>query len=226
MRLRFIRLDCDVLIAKGKVSTLEVHNEHVFARMVRALISASGKYAMEPYLLLDANDKAIRPQSAIVVNSLPSLPLQDRNLVARLYKRVVQLMESDATKYTRLHELAAQLENEVSQIAEGLWGDYGLASDWNLEAYLKAFKFSSSGLGEDSLLDNCIKFFDLCVDVAPDSLVILVNSKSFFTQEELAILFDHAVFCGVDLLLIESWPCDTVYELECKTVLDQHFLVM
>ena len=81
-------------------------------------------------------------------------------------------------------------------------------------------------VGEDSLLDNCIKFFDLCVDVAPDSLVILVNSKSFFTQEELEILFDHAVFCGVDLLLIESWPCDTVYELECKTVLDQHFLVM
>lgn len=225
MKLRFARLDCDVMLAKDAVTTLEIHDRRVFARIVQALISARGKFAIEPYLLFDEREKEVRPQNALlVVHSLPTLPLRDRNLLSKLYKRMNTLMELESNRYARIHQLAAQLEGEISLVAESLWGDYGLASEWSLGAYLKTYNFSSAE-SDESLLDNCIRFVDLCVDVAPDLPVVLVNAKSFFAWDELEILYDHVVFSGLELLLLESWPQSVILKNETKTVLDQHLCV-
>ena len=54
--------------------------------------------------------------------------------------------------------------------------------------------------------------------------LVLVNAKSFFAPEELDALIEQAVFCGVEVLLLESWHDSDSHLNEEKTVLDQQFI--
>jgi len=62
MRFRLLRLDVDVEIQEGDISTLEIEDRTLFARVVKALLSEVGEYAEEPYLLFDDSGKRVNPK--------------------------------------------------------------------------------------------------------------------------------------------------------------------
>ena len=227
MRLRFLRLGIDVELTGNAVRTLEIEDRVLFARVVGSLLSEAGEYADEPYALFGNDDKRVAPKKAMhVVNTLPEVPLNDRALIAGLLRFVVSQSELDSRVYEQVRAMAVALEEVTDDIVSGMRGDYSLALEWNYETYLKSFGLSPvSGEGH-SLLDNCIHLLGLCADIGDKAPIVLVNPKSFFSKNELEELLDQAVFCGVELLLLESWKDDRSFSRENKTTIDQHLCVV
>ncbi len=226
MKLKLLRLDAEVRLSEGCPATLEIQDRVVFTRVVRSLMSEREKYAEEPYLII-SDDGNVMPakKSLMIVCSLPTLPLNDRTIMNRLYQSVNRQMENDFQVYSKVQELALSLHEEMEQITSGLWGDYSFAREWGFDSYLKAFSFAPLA-GEDySLLDNCIRFLGLCADAGLNEPIVLVNAKSFFEKKELEDLFEQAFFLNTKLLLIESWKDNRDIFRENKTTVDQHFLV-
>ena len=225
MRLRLIRLDCDIPIDAVKVTTLEVEDRKVFTRIVRSLASGAGEYSEEPYLIIGEDGKTIAPKKALMLmTGLPSVPLTDRTLLTKLYKKVREQAEMDSTKYELVKELSGRLQTTLEESFSGLWGDYSLSIDWDVETYLKAFNLSPIVTRDDTLLDNCIRLFGLCADAGVNTPIAIVNAKSFFSPEELDELMEQAVFSGTQLILLETWADKDFYKQERKIVIDQHFI--
>jgi CRISPR-associated protein Csn2 len=225
MKLKLLRLDCSIEIVPEAVTTLEIEDRKLFSRVVESLISEKGRYATEPYLLFDGN-QAVQPRGGMrVINSLPVMPPPDRGLSVKLLKKIGTQLEVDSAAWIKLSTLFGEASEIIEEAANGLQGDYCLTKDWDIETYLKAFGFTVVPRDDCSLLDNCIHMLGLCADLEPEVPVAIVNAKSFFLPEELAILFDEAVFSGISLLLLESWKDERTYTLERKVAIDQHFLL-
>lgn len=227
MRIRLMRLGCDIELSFGAVTTLQVEDRQLFARIVRSLLSEQGEYAEEPYLLFDESEKAVSPKkAAYIINSLPDIPINEKQVIGLLYKRIKEQSELDSSRYERIQELMGSLFKELEGVSETLWGSYSFALSWELETYLKAFCFLPDSGEEFSVLDNCLRFFELCADVGNKRFLIFVNAKSFFSQKELEELFENAVFSKNQALFIESWVDEAKYMYENKIVIDQHFYVL
>lgn len=226
MKLVFPQLECSLTIDRSAVSTLQVEDRKTFSRVVASLESEAGEEADEPYALLGDKDRRLPSRKAMLfVDALPSVPLSDRTLLAKLNKRMARELEMDSERYARIQELSARLGSEIESVAERLWGDYSVCSDWDFDAYLKVFGFAPL-LGEcDGLLDKCIRFIDLCSDIEERRPLVFVNAKSFFSREELEELFGRVVFSGIQALFLESWHDTDIYENERKVVIDQQFYV-
>lgn len=227
MRIRLMRLGCDIKLSFEAVTTLQIEDRRLFARIVRSFLSEQGEYAEEPYLLIDGDEKGTSPKkAAFIINSLPDVPINEKQVIGLLYKKIKEQSELDPLRYERIQELIGSLFKEIENVSEALWGSYSFALGWELEAYLRAFGFSPDSGEEFSVLDNCLRFFELCADVGNKRILIFVNAKSFFSQKELEELFENAVFSKNQVLLIESWVDETKYMYENKIVIDQRFCVL
>lgn len=224
MIIKLLRLGIDVELSKSSICTLEVENCFLFTRIVSALLSEEGEYAEEPYMVLDENGKKTTPKKALhVLNALPDVPLNDRSMLAKLFRFASRQSELNPELYEQIRFLSTALEAVTEEIIGGLRGDYALAVEWNYETYLKSFGLSPiSGKGY-SLLDNCIRFFGFCADIGDSTPIVLVNAKSFFSENELDELFSQAVFSGIELLLLESWRDTCALDLERKPLLTSIF---
>lgn len=219
-----LRLGVDIEVLGEGVSTLEIEDRVLFARVVRSFLSEEGEYADEPYVIFGDSDKRVNPKKALhVVNTLPEVPLNDRTMLARLVKLVAERTELDSSLHEQIQSLSSALMEATEDVIGGMRGDYCLAVKWSYEAYLKSFGLSPITYQDYSLLDNCIRLLGFCADIGDSAPVVLVNAKSFFSENELEELFDQAVFSGTRLLLLESWIDDRAFERETKTTIDQHF---
>lgn len=225
MRLMFLRLGCSLNLDRDTVATLQVEDRLLFSRIVSSLLSEKGQHAIEPYLLKNDEGKSISPRNGLhIFNSLPTPSALDRSLQTKLFRKVGLQIESESATYLRLVDLIGEVNMLIEEAANGLQGDYCLTKEWDVETYLKGYGFSLVPREEHSLLENCMHLFGLYADLEPDVPIVMVNAKSFFSAEELDELFEGAIFCGIQLLLLESWSDSQNHVLERKTVIDQHFL--
>ncbi len=229
MKLSILRLGTTINLESSIVSTLQIENRFVFTRVTASLQSEKGEEAVEPYQLTDESNKPISPKKALfLLNTLPALPLNDRSLLTNLYKNIcTQSNESSNTDCSSeyLNELMQKVFSETSNLTHSTWGNYDFGLEWNLETLLKAFCFTPLVEDESSLLENSIAFFELLADINFSAPIIFVNAKSFFASHDLEILFEQAIFCGIKLLLLESWNDENNYKNERKTIVDQHLLI-
>lgn len=225
MKLQFLRFENEVVLSDDSVATLQVEDRLLFSRMVQSLVSGLGEQACEPYCMWDDSGKKVPPRKAFfVVDALPQVPLSDRSMLGKLYAKLEGDIDDGTLFPAELDETFLRLRQMLESSSVELWGRYEFGVDWSPALFLKAFGFQPVQEDGDTLLDNCIRFFELCVDIGFDKPVILVNAKSFFGEKDLSELFSQAIFHGIPLMLIESWSDGSMYENERKMVIDQDFL--
>ncbi len=116
------------------------------------------------------------------------------------------------------------IQGSLEELSLQMWGSYQFEVNWDPEQFLKAFSYQPAFEEDAPLLERCMRFLEMCVDVNLNKPLLFVNAKSFFTPEAFQELLSHVFFCKLPVLFLESWKDDTVYEYEKKIGIDQHFL--
>lgn len=224
MKLCFSGLERPIDLKPGLVTTLEVQNRVLFRRICSSLLSNEGRYAVEPYSLWE-EDVELRPQDRFFfVNSPLELPWDRRELVNGLSKRMEELVLEDEAVRIDIETLAASMESSISQLALQLHSDYGFALNWDLKRYLKSFGFGVDAVADCTPFDNLINFFHLALDARVNSVFVFTNLKLFFSENEVRQLIEQMVFSGLSVLLLETVPDHSDYEVEQKYTIDQDLL--
>ena len=225
MKLQFLRFETEIALSGDAVSTLQVEDRLLFSRMVQSLVSEQGEQACEPYRLWDDTDKKVNPRKALlVIDSLPGLPLDDRGMLGKLYAQIENSINDEVEFEGDLANASARLQQLFRALNAEMWGRYEFGVDWSPALFLKSFGFQPMQEEGDALLENCIRFFELCVDIGFDKPLVIVNAKSFFAQNDLEELFSQAIFHGIALMVMESWQDSRILKNEQKIVIDQHFV--
>lgn len=226
MMLKFARFDMKIELTSSSVATLEVPDHHLFARVVQSLLSELGECADESYFLFEG-EKTVAPKGKLlIINTLPELPLHDRSFEKKLFEKLDVELKSGgnlAAASEMVEGLAADINKSLRKLSLGLWGTYEFSLDWNLPIYLKAFGFGLDADDGLSLLEKCIRFFGLCVDIGFRKPLVFVNTKSFFDSKETKTLFEQVIFHGLTVLNLESHVDNVTYSNEMKYMLDMGF---
>lgn len=225
MILKFLRFESELHLSTGQVSTLQVEDRALFARMVTALLSEKGEEAVEPYGLWNDDGKKCSARNALLVlDALPSVPLTDRKLLTKLYAHIASAIGSDVTLADTITSAMLGLEDLLVGQNSELWGTYEFALTWDVPQLLKAFTLQPYTEEGQPLVEQLVSFFGLCADIELSKPLVLVNAKSFFAENALDLLAEQSFFYGIPLLMLESWQDATQYSWERKTCVDQWFL--
>ena len=224
MKLQFLRSSCLLEIQPSRPLIYQFESPSLFSRVVQSLLSELGEDAIEPYVVWDSKDKRINPKKAfLVMNSLPCIPVDD-SLSKALFQRIDNLFKGVPDLKSCLEDDWAQLQKLILGTNQGYNGFYTFNREFDLIKLLKLFGYSPLIDLSNELLDNCMRYLELCADAQLDKPIVFVNAFRFFTENELVLLFEKAKFNGISLLLLESGINRKDIQNTRYIVVDQHFL--
>lgn len=229
MKLKFERFEPCIELNPKWVSTLEVEDGGLFSGMVEALVSERGESSAEPYVIFSDEGRSIAARGKLLVlNSLPCLPLTDQSMKKSLYlKMAAEISEHPENEGMAedLADLAAKMCQAFAGASLNLWGDYQFEIDWDIVAFLKAFGYSPRAYEGEGLLEKCINFLSLCVDIGYSKPLVFVNLKKFLSERDAKSFVEQSIFHGISVLLLESGCSEFDIPGERKTSIDHRFLV-
>lgn len=224
MRLVFSGLENPLKLTAGETSVLQVENSALFARIVSSLQTGLGHQAMEPYSLWE-DDGEVKPGNALmVVPDALNLPWDDRAFMTTITKRVEREFLEDEDLRMQVEEAERAIKMRLSRLNLGFNADLGFGLEWDLKRYLKFLGFGAAPQEDRSFLDNLLNFLSFALDADCRKTIVFVNLKTFLTENELQMLYDHVFFLKLSLLLLENKIDTMSYRHENKLAVDLQFL--
>ena len=224
MKLVLTGLENPIEIVPGLVTTLQVENEALFARVARSIVSLQGREAVEPFTLWE-DDAEVKPSSALlVVPDALNLPWDERLLMGEVLKRVEREFLEDEDLRRAVESMDSSLSEKLLQLGFGMNSDYGFALEWDLKRYLKFRGFGVGFRSDESLLDSLLNFLSLACDAGCKKVIVFVNLKTFLTKSEVEALFEHVFYSKMKVLLLENKRDEVVYDYGRKMIVDLQFL--
>lgn len=224
MRLVFSGLENPLKLTAGETSVLQVENSALFARIVSSLQTGLGHQAMEPYSLWE-DDGEVKPGNALmVVPDALNLPWDDRAFMTTITKRVEREFLEDEDLRMQVEEAERAIKMRLSRLNLGFNADLGFGLEWDLKRYLTFLGFGAAPQEDRSFLDNLLNFLSFALDAGCRKTIVFVNLKTFLTENELQMLYDHVFFLKLSLLLLENKIDTMSYRHENKLAVDLQFL--
>lgn len=224
MRLVFSGLENPLKLTAGETSVLQVENSALLARIVSSLQTGLGHQAMEPYSLWE-DDGEVKPGNALmVVPDALNLPWDDRAFMTTITKRVEREFLEDEDLRMQVEEAERAIKMRLSRLNLGFNADLGFGLEWDLKRYLKFLGFGAAPQEDRSFLDNLLNFLSFALDAGCRKTIVFVNLKTFLTENELQMLYDHVFFLKLSLLLLENKIDTMSYRHENKLAVDLQFL--
>lgn len=226
MKLHISGFESAINMSDGAVTVIEVHNKTLFSRIYQSLLSGQAENAVEPYSVWDDFGKEVSSVATFKFIADPlNLPWSDKDLGGKTHDCLEVLFFEDESLRREVEELHRSLQARIMTLELQMQSSYSFALEWEMKKFLKAFCFSVDVDIEEPLLDNMIRFFELLVDVEYKKTLFFVNLKSFFSENELAILYEQAVFFEKRIVLLESAIDEKKYKYEKKYLIDQDLIL-
>lgn len=224
MRLVIDGFERAIEVESGKVTTVQLENPALFARIVSSLAALDGDFALERYSIWEGEKRLRAKDSLLPVTDLVNLPFDHRLLMSSIVKKMEKEIIDDEGLRLGLEAISLELSEKMLLLGLGYDSDYGYATEWDIKRYLKMMSFGVDISADDSFFDKLLKFISLVFDAGLKQTLVFVNLKTFLTKIELEELFEY-VFCrGLRVLLLENKCDNNNYEYEQKYTVDQHFL--
>ena len=224
MKICFAGLENSLLIDSAAVTTLEIHNRVLFARICQSLLCDDGLEAPEPFSLWEGDAK-LKPKSELLLVSDPlHLPWDDKFLGGSLAECLEDRLYEDDDGRIEIEGMVASIESRLLSLTLRMQSEYTFAVNWDVKRFLKCFGFGVEQDRDESLFDKLIKFLLLAEDVGLKKCLVFVNLKSFFSQNELENVLKQSFYSGLRVLLLENAPDDRHFEMERKYTIDEDFL--
>ena len=225
MRICGLGLESPLEVRAGIPTVLEIHNPRLFSRCCQSLISGDGEGALEPYSLWDDNGKEIGADSGFLPILSPlQLPWDNKLVVGRLHRLVRDRLYEDYEVRDSIDEFVREMGFLIDRFNLQVEGEYGFGVEWDLMRYLKMLAFSPYRNAEETILDNLIRFLDVCYDMHINRALLFVNVKSFLAEIDLIDLYERMFFLNLEVLMVESSADGRLFDREFKRCIDLHFL--
>ena len=224
MRLVLEGFEKPVEITPGVVTTLQIANSALFARLSRALLSCDGEGPFERFSLWDGDARVKEKDALLVVSDPLNLPFDHRLLYSAVVKRMEREFLEDEELRGEIERLAEALSGKFLSMGLGYNSDYTFAADWDFKRYLKMMSFGVESQLEKPYLDNLTTFLSLALDAHCKQVIVFVNLKTFLTENEFKTFCEQVFFTGLSVLLLENACDNNDYEHEAKHTVDLQFI--
>lgn len=220
---RFAGFENLIVFDERYVSVLEISEKELFKKIVY-LVNKYSKNIEEgnEIVLLENDNRLEMSKNTLVVNDFYNVDINSNKILKSLYNEI----EIQYNYEYGEENLLINLENIFRNLHEILcFYDFELEykREIKISELLKCIGLKFNEYYYDNPFDNLICLFDLVSLFKLYKVVVLINVKAFFSDEEIIEIYKSALHRDIKLLLIEYGDESKLLEYENKLYIDIDF---
>lgn len=202
MKLTHTELEKQLVFETGKAVEWIIESPASFSKYVRDLYEImqnnEGKFT------LSDEDEIIDFQkyAELIIDPF-LLDFHNRQIQKKLYAEL-QNLAVGSEFYLQTQELKSQIQKYFIDLEYASGYDLEIADEIDLPAIFKAVGIQLDGGNEETLFERIAIYIKIMAELLKKKLVILVNSRSYLTSDQIDQIAELCMYSEVALLLIEN----------------------
>lgn len=202
MKLTHTELEKQLVFETGKAVEWIIESPASFSKYVRDLYEImqdnEGKFT------LSDEDEIIDFQkyAELIIDPF-LLDFHNRQIQKKLYAEL-QNLAVGSEFYLQTQELKSQIQKYFIDLEYASGYDLEIADEIDLPAIFKAVGIQLDGGNEETLFERIAIYIKIMAELMKKKLVILVNSRSYLTSDQIDQIAELCMYSEVALLLIEN----------------------
>lgn len=202
MKLTHTELEKQLVFETGKAVEWIIESPASFSKYVRDLYEImqdnEGKFT------LSDEDEIIDFQkyAELIIDPF-LLDFHNRQIQKKLYAELQNLAVSSEF-YLQTQELKFQIQKYFVDLEYASGYDLEIADEIDLSAIFKVVGIQLDGGNEETLFERIAIYIKIMAELLKKKLVILVNSRSYLTSDQIDQIAELCMYSEVGLLLIEN----------------------
>jgi len=202
MKLTHTELEKQLVFETGKAVEWIIESPASFSKYVRDLYEImqdnEGKFT------LSDEDEIIDFQkyAELIIDPF-LLDFHNRQIQKKLYAEL-QKLAVGSEFYLQTQELKSQIQKYFIDLEYASGYDLEIADEIDLPAIFKAVGIQLDGGNEETLFERIAIYIKIMAELLKKKLVILVNSRSYLTSDQIDQIAELCMYSEVALLLIEN----------------------
>lgn len=202
MKLTHTELEKQLVFETGKAVEWIIESPASFSKYVRDLYEImqdnEGKFT------LSDEDEIIDFQkyAELIIDPF-LLDFHNRQIQKKLYVEL-QKLAVGSEFYLQTQELKSQIQKYFIDLEYASGYDLEIADEIDLPAIFKAVGIQLDGGNEETLFERIAAYIKIMAELLKKKLIILVNSRSYLTSDQIDQIAELCMYNEVALLLIEN----------------------
>lgn len=202
MKLTHIELEKQLIFEKGKALEWIIESPASFSKYICQLYD--GLQGRECGFILSDQDEVLSLEKAAELIIDPFfLDFHSRQIQKSLYAELQQLAVS-GNFFQQTQEVRAELQKYFIDLEYASGYDLEIDENMDLTALFKTAGIQIQDAKEETLLERFASYIKVIAELLKKKLVILVNSRSYLTDEQIDQIAELCMYNEIALLLIEN----------------------
>ena len=186
---------------ENKVLTLTIENQRVFYELITDIQAQLDGNNGEFVLSEDFQPQDMRRHTELVSQLVP-FTVNQKELISKLHT-MLKKKAIDETMYQPTHEILANISEYLYKLTEEQDMELAITAPEDITGILKAFdvRFDDNGL---SLSEKLLEYALTSSELKGKRVFIIVNLRSYLTDNEAEQLFQSMILKKIHLICIES----------------------
>ena len=198
------------------VCSIVIENQQVFFNIISDLYKQrQGEDGQA--VLSDCNKSISIEKHTEIISQFIPFDMNPKSLVSKINSRMQELSMDDF-HYMKTNELVAEWERYLMDLSLGLIGNFEF-SKVSGESLIKAAGIKIDAL-YDSLGEQLLDYFELVEEYDRKKLFVLVNLRSYLSDQEISIFISQILQRNIQVMLLESSE-HPIVEGERRYILDK-----
>lgn len=205
MKLTIFPFEKEVVYGEQIINAIEIDNEVLFTRIVQSINQLI--HNIESYerisLFIEAEDIPF-DKEVLLISDILNLPFDDRRFLTKLIKFIGDSLNIDEEKKEILDISLAKACQIILDIVTEF--DFGIdyCTTIKIADFLKAMSLKINIDYRAKPIENLMTFLDLVSEFDLYKLIVFVNIKTYFDENQLDEFYKHAQYKKVNILLIDK----------------------
>ena len=168
------------------------------------------------------NDKQITASEIILLNDFINPDWQNKTLLTKIYKHLDNEIKFKIESFDLYQKSLHNLKTAVFDLISDVNIDFKSDDEIDIKSIFSVFGIKPI-FDNDNLLESLLQFLNVVAELKLYKVIVLIHVKSYLNNEELAILYNHALHCQIGLILLESNHIEKTISNEKKLFIDSDF---
>lgn len=206
-----------------RVNAIHFEDKTIFSKMVFGIQNVCNGNAVEDSISITDENMESQIKNCVFVWDLFNINLNDKRIMNELVKYVQRELNSDMEQLKEFASHYNYCVNDIEKLTLELPIEVSCSHELNIPDFLKAMSLKVSDTFSDTLLDKVHRYIDIIKFIGIAKLIIFVNMKQFFNEQELIEIYKYAMYNEINILLLESSDCNKALEYEHVIVIDRDY---
>lgn len=218
MKLSHPLLEQPLLFGENEINVLIIENQRLFTSIIQEIFEQIK--GNESNIVLSSNGNILdMSKNAELIVDYYNLEFNQKKVLNKLYQSLTSLI-TESEEYLKFIELSSEMVHFIENIVINALYPVRYVNELEPTAYLK---FMDVRLEQEygTMADKIVDYILIMQEYARIQCFILVNIKSYLSEEEIESFYQFICYNKYNVLLIENQTREKRFDQEVITVIDE-----